>query len=95
MHAAKRLEHKSDLFAAREKDDGFGLEVGFNERPEEREFLVEGHEEIVLFKVFGHCGKRGGRWIGRYTDMHGFFETQPREVGDGVGLSRGKEESLS
>lgn len=69
--------------------------MGFDERPEEREFLVEGDEEIVLFKVFGHCGKGGGRWVGRYTDMHWFFETQPREVGDGVSLSRGKEECLS
>jgi len=59
VHLAERLEHETDLFTAREEDEDFGLEVGFDEGPEDVEFAVEEGLDVVLGEGGGDGGEGG------------------------------------
>ena len=59
MHFTERLEHEADLLTAREEDEDLGLEVGFDEGPEDVEFAVEGGLDVVLGKGWRDGGEGG------------------------------------
>lgn len=83
VELAKGFVSEANLLAGREKDEEFGLKVGFDEGEEHGEFLRERSEGIMLLQIFW-------RWVslGRATDSvvdvsvmrfacrhaHGFFQ---------------------
>ena len=56
MKFAKGFVSEANLLASREKNEEFGLKVGFDEGEEHGEFLRENSEDIVLLQILW-------RWI--------------------------------
>ena len=87
MHLAKRLEYESNLFTTRHEYEDLGLEMGFDETPENIKFFVEWADDVVLFKGCG-CGGRA------CADIFWGFKAEPCEVIYRLGLSCREQECL-